>query len=172
MEGEITTSSLVTVQPRRQSLARRLLLAGCLLLWPLVIGWNVILSVIRPIWFAPPLFIYTPLIYAVLPFAWLLIFVFINRLRLIRSCSLIMLLVIFGFLMQCAAWLLISPPISPELSYLGANGELRCHDETSPSGLPKYICEYSLRLSDIPVRTYEFVPVGRLPFMILMKRAP
>jgi hypothetical protein len=124
----------------------------------------------RPIWFGPPLHIYTPLAYALLPLIWLPVLILGAVLGIVRSWKLVLLLFILGALFTCAWWALTGPRTGPEVPYLGANGDLTCQYEPSAQSQRRFICEHHISSSDVSTVRYVFVVPGRLPFLILAER--
>lgn len=128
------------------------------------------LNLVRPVWLKPPLFIYMPLMYSLLPLAWLPVLAISSRFRIISRLRrlLIGILLLMG---NCFWFMVIGPLFGPELPYLGANGELNCHSTALPQTPSGYICEHRFQSSDSEyVVTYEFEMLENLPFMLLREQ--
>jgi hypothetical protein len=158
-------------QQERPKTSRRSWLI-CLVIAAAATTIGTVLDVTRPLWFGPPLLVYTPLAYALLPWVWLPILLTCVLLRRIRGWKPLLLVLILGLLFGCFWSAIVGPRTGPELPYLGANGTFLCRDEPSAGGLDHYVCEHRFSSSDVVAVTYTFSRLSPLPLVALVDIEP
>jgi hypothetical protein len=169
-EGNLKMSSPSHTQPLAsgQQLPIRQFLV-LLFIAMLAMSAGIWLDLVRPIWLGPPLFVYMPLVYVLLPLVWLPVLIFSSLWRRVGTWRVLALLVVFGILANCFWFTLTAPRTTPELPYLGSNGELRCRYELLSQMQRQYICDFSFQSSDIEHVTYVFETLEGLPLMRLVR---
>src|SRR6185503_14095966 len=114
--GESITSSPGSTRPRPNPRLSLLMIVASFSL-------GIWFDLARPLWPRPPLFVLMPAVYALLPLAWLPALVVCALFRILN----LRLLVLTGVVLlmgNCFWFVLTAPRTTPELPYLGANGEL------------------------------------------------
>ena len=158
---------MTTTQKKPKKIQKRIV---SLLTIVIIILLGIWLDLTRPIWLKPPLFIYMPIMYALLPLAWLPVLAISTRFRLISGLSRLLIGIVF-LIGNCFWFTLTAPRLMPELPYLGVNGELSCHSTALPQTPSDYTCENHIESSDGEyVVIYEFELLDNLPFMLLKEQ--
>lgn len=128
-------------------------------------GAGVILATLRPVWLAPPLLQYTPLIYLSLALAWLPVLGVCAILRPIGGWRNSVKLVILGLLV-CLLWGILSGP-SLGAEMLSRFRDLNCRTEQLLGSQTRYTCTST---GFFAYTTYVFEGSDRLPFVRLVER--
>ncbi len=131
----------------------------------LVMGAGVILATLRPVWLAPPLLQYTPLIYLSLALVWLPVLSVCAILRPIGGWRNPVKLVVLGLLVSLLWGTLSCPSLGTEM--WAPLRVLNCRTEPLPGNQTRYTCTST---GVFVYTTYVFEGPNWSPFVRLVKR--
>jgi hypothetical protein len=131
----------------------------CVLIAAGAMAAGMLLDARRPFWLALPFLIYTPLVYALLPWLWLPLLIVCALLRRVRRWRVILLVLSLGILAGSCWFALVAPRTGPELPYLGAQGAFQCRFSSTASAQAPFTCENHFPSSDSDYVAYTFRPL-------------
>jgi hypothetical protein len=129
------------------SIGRRYIFGALLML---AIGlW---LNVTKPVWLAPPLFVYTPFIYVVLAYAWLLLLYYVLAHLMGHKKGLVLFLVLLIAVGQWFCWASLAPrkQIVELVGDVSTFSRRQCEYTSPEPGKTNYVCELRMGSSDDP----------------------
>jgi len=115
-----------------------------------LLAGGIYLNAVKPLWLAPPLLEYTPLLYAALAYAWLPLFFYALTQIMTRRRVVLVLLVVFTACGQWFCWASVAPrrEIMEMTAGMSLMSRRQCAYSRLASGQVYYGCEMRLESSD------------------------
>jgi hypothetical protein len=114
----------------------------CAFIVLLTMGVGTALAAWRPVWLAPPLLPYTPLVYLALLLAWLPVLIICALRRPSGKPRTLVLIVAIGLLVSLS-WCALTGPRAGFSLLFGAADTVDCQEELLPEGWVRYTCTRS-----------------------------